>query len=68
MCASKYGTGVDTGVEGSELYCYNTEGDRNSVVNQASCKMYVTRLEQPYCQGDMLENPQETRNIVQPAL
>ena len=36
---------VDTVVEGSELYCYNTEGDRNSVVNQASCRMDVTRLE-----------------------
>ena len=30
---------VDTAVEGSELYCYNTEGDRNSVVSQASCRM-----------------------------
>ena len=37
---------VDTAVEGSELYCYNTEGDRNSVVSQASCRMDVTRLEQ----------------------
>jgi hypothetical protein len=27
---------VDTAVEGSELYCYNTEGDRNSIVSQAS--------------------------------
>jgi hypothetical protein len=24
---------VDTAVEGSELYCYNTEGDRNSIVS-----------------------------------
>ena len=37
---------VDTAVEGNELYCYNTEGDRNSVVCQASCKIYVTWLEQ----------------------
>ena len=36
---------VDTAVDGSDLYCYNTEGDRNSVESQASCKMYVTRLE-----------------------
>ena len=33
-------------IEGSELYCYNTEGDRNLVVSQASCRMDVTRLEQ----------------------
>ena len=32
---------VDIAVEGSELYCYNTEGDRNSVVSQASCRMDV---------------------------
>ena len=37
---------VNTAVEGSELYCYNTENDRNSVVSQASCRMDVTRLEQ----------------------
>jgi hypothetical protein len=37
---------VNTAVESSELYCYNTEGDINSVVSQASCKMEVTRLEQ----------------------
>ena len=35
-----------TTVEDSELYCYNTEGDRNSFVSQASCRMGVTRLEQ----------------------
>ena len=29
---------VYTAVEGSELYCYNTEGDRNSVVSQALCR------------------------------
>ena len=28
------------------LYCYNTEGDRKSVVSQASCRKDVTRLEQ----------------------
>ena len=33
---------VDTAVEISELYCYNTEGDRNSVVGQATCRMEVT--------------------------
>ena len=27
------------------LYCYNTEGNRNSVVSQALCKMDVTQLE-----------------------
>ena len=37
---------VVTAVEGSELYCYNTKGDGNSVVGQASCRMDVTRLEQ----------------------
>ena len=36
---------IDTAVEGSELYCYNTEGDRNSVVSQALCRMDVTRIE-----------------------
>jgi hypothetical protein len=36
---------VDTAVEGSELYCYNTEGDRNSAASQALCRMDVTRLE-----------------------
>ena len=33
-------------VEGSELYFCNTEGNRNSVVSQASCRMDVTWLEQ----------------------
>jgi hypothetical protein len=33
-------------VEGSKLYCYNTEGDRNSVVRQALCKIDVTWLEE----------------------
>ena len=37
---------VDNDVEGSELYCYNTEGEENSVVSQASCIMDVTLLEQ----------------------
>ena len=37
---------IDTAVEGSELYFYNTEGNRNSVVSQALCKMDVTRLQQ----------------------
>ena len=37
---------VDTAVEGSEFYCYNTEGDRNSVVSQTSCRINVTQLEQ----------------------
>ena len=35
-----------TAVEGTELYCHNTEGDRNSIVGHASCRMDVTRLEQ----------------------
>ena len=37
---------VDTVVEGTEIYCYNTEGDTISVVSQASYRMDVTRLEQ----------------------
>ena len=36
---------VDTAVENTKLYCYNKEGDRNSVVSQASCRIDVTRLE-----------------------
>ena len=32
-------------VEGSELYYYDTEDDKNSVVSQASCRMNETRLE-----------------------
>ena len=35
---------VDT-AEGSEIYCYNTDGIRNLIVSQASCRMDVTRLE-----------------------
>jgi hypothetical protein len=35
---------VDIAVEGSELYSYSTDGDRHSVVSQASCGMDVTRL------------------------
>ena len=37
---------VDTAVEGSELYCYNREDNRNSVLSQALCRMDVTHLEQ----------------------
>ena len=37
---------VDTAVEGRELYFYYTEGNRNSVVSQASYRMDVTRLKQ----------------------
>jgi hypothetical protein len=36
---------VEIAIKGSELYCYNTEGDRNSVVSQARCRIDVTRLE-----------------------
>ena len=32
---------TETAVEGSKLYFYNTEGDRNSVISQASCIMDV---------------------------
>ena len=35
---------IDTAIEGSELYCYNIEGDINSVANQASCRLDVTRI------------------------
>ena len=37
---------VDTAVEDSVLYCYNTEDDRNSVVSQTPCRIFVTLLEQ----------------------
>jgi hypothetical protein len=37
---------VDAALGVSELYCFSREGDRNSVVSQASCIMDVTRLEQ----------------------
>ena len=37
---------VDTAVEGSEIYCYDKESDRNSVVSQALCRINVTQLEQ----------------------
>ena len=33
-------------VEVSDRYCCNTQGHRNAVVGQASCRMDVTRLEQ----------------------
>ena len=36
---------VDTAVEDSELFCYNTEGIRNSVVIQVSYTMGWTLLE-----------------------
>ena len=32
---------VDKAVKGSELYYYNTEGVRNSIVSLASCRMDV---------------------------
>ena len=35
---------IDTAVEGSEFYCYNTEHARNPVVSQESWRMDVTRL------------------------
>jgi hypothetical protein len=35
---------VGTAVEDSEVYCYNTKGDRNLVISQASCRMDVTRI------------------------
>ena len=42
MCARYY----NTAVESSELYCYNAEGDRNSVVSQALSRLDVSRLQQ----------------------
>ena len=36
---------VHTAVEGSELYCYNTNDDKNSVVSQASCSKGCTLFE-----------------------
>ena len=35
---------VDNAVGSSELYCYNIDGDRNSIVNQASCRMNMTLI------------------------
>ena len=35
---------IDTAIEGSELYCYNIEGDTNSVVGQVSYRMYETHI------------------------
>ena len=35
---------INTAVRGSELYFYNTEGNRNSVVSQMSFRMDVTRV------------------------
>jgi hypothetical protein len=35
---------VNTAVECNELYSYNIEADRNTVVTQASCRMDVTVL------------------------
>ena len=37
----------------SELYCYNTEGDRNSVVSQVSCRKDVNRE----CQNSHMIRP-----------
>ena len=37
---------VYTAVEDSEFYCYNKEGDRNSIGSQALCRMDMTELEQ----------------------
>ena len=37
---------VDTSVEGSGLYCYNKECDKDSVVSHASSRMDVSRTEQ----------------------
>ena len=42
---------LDTALEESELYYYNTEGDRNLVVSQASYRMDVTRLEKSAYSG-----------------
>ena len=36
---------VYTAVQGSEICNYNTEGDRNSVVSEVSCRMGWTLLE-----------------------
>jgi hypothetical protein len=42
---------IDSTGEGSELYCYNTEGNRNSDLGQASCRMDMTQLEQQAYRG-----------------
>ena len=36
---------ADIAVEGSELYCHKTEGNKNSDVSQVSCIMDVNRPE-----------------------
>ena len=40
-----FSTYIEPTVEDNELYCYNREDDRNSVVSQASCRMEWTLLE-----------------------
>ena len=42
----------DTAVKGTELYCYNTESDRNSVVSQASCTTDVTHEMSKFTHGE----------------
>ena len=51
---------VDTAVEDSELCCYNTEGDRNSVVSQDSWRIDVTRLEHDEAGGIRRHRRQQT--------
>ena len=43
---------VVAAVASSELYCYKTEGDGNSVVSQASCRMDVTHTMSKFTYGE----------------
>ena len=51
-------------VENSELYCYNTEGDRISVVSQVTCKMDVTRLGNMDALGDYFKGLSMNTSII----
>ena len=41
-----------TALQGSELHCYNTEGDGNSVVNQVLCRMDVNHEMSKFKHGE----------------
>jgi hypothetical protein len=52
---------VNTAVEGSDLYCYNSEGDRNSILSPVPCRMDVTTKTACLHQNNRLQvmNPRE---------
>ena len=47
---------INIAVEGSELYCYNTKGDRNSIVSHAEWMSLMPTSKQPYCEKQIQEN------------